>query len=190
MTSPTCSCRIVIGTTSEQKIAVLSKALDDEGVKAEIVPCDVDSGIIDQPLNEEATRQGARNRSHNARIYDPPCDLSIGLEGGLIDNDAGGYDLICIADIQNKEGAHYVGMSARRTLPLSVSREIRGGEQFGQAIRAYFKEERYRADNIKQEDTEELIVRQQSFYEAIQSALKNGSVHYIFAKELTYMHQC
>jgi len=90
----------------------------------------------------------------------------------LVDNDAGGYDLICVADIQNKEGAHYVGMSTRRPLPLSVSRKIRGGKQFGQAIRAYFKEERYRADNIKQEDIEELIVRQQSFSEAIRSALK------------------
>jgi len=43
----------------------------------------VPSGVADQPMTDEETRQGARNRVVNARLARPAADFWIGIEGGV-----------------------------------------------------------------------------------------------------------
>ena len=48
-----------------------------------MIPLAVESGVPDQPMSDEETRQGARNRVANARLKKPDADYWVGLEGGL-----------------------------------------------------------------------------------------------------------
>ncbi len=51
-------------------------------VDAEIVGIEVDSGVGEQPMNLNATIDGAINR---AKVAFQDCDYSIGIEGGLLE---------------------------------------------------------------------------------------------------------
>jgi inosine/xanthosine triphosphatase len=75
--------KIAIGTTSESKTAIV-KAFFGDIKNFMIVPCDVSSGITDQPLDEFTTREGALNRAKNAldMTLETDINFSLGLEGG------------------------------------------------------------------------------------------------------------
>ena len=78
--------KILIGTTSEQKIEIVKNVLKSKNINAEIIPVEVDSDIVDQPLDEETTIQGSINRALNAikENKNTNYDFSFGLEGGLV----------------------------------------------------------------------------------------------------------
>lgn len=44
---------IAVGTTYSQKIKYLRLVLNDIGIKADIIPTKVESGVSDQPISEE-----------------------------------------------------------------------------------------------------------------------------------------
>lgn len=156
--------KIIFGSTSEQKI----KIIKDSILGAEIIPVSVESGIADQPLDEETTVRGSINRAQNAIVaHNDIFDFSIGLEGGLSFIN-GLYNLVCVVSIVDNKGRVHVGVSKKLPLPRSVSLEIENGKQFGEVIREYEK-------GIKESEklkslVEELISRQESFKEAVSSA--------------------
>jgi len=156
--------KIILGSTSEQKIKIIKDLISD----AEIVPVSVESGITDQPLDEETTIRGSINRAQNAIIaHNDAFDFSIGLEGGLSFIN-GLYNLVCVVSIVDDKGRVHVGVSKKLPLPRSVSLEIENGKQFGEVIRGYEKE--IKEITKLKSLVEELISRQGSFKEAISSA--------------------
>ena len=48
-----------------------------------VIPVQVDSGVADQPMSDDETLRGARNRVAEARLKIPDADFWVGLEGGL-----------------------------------------------------------------------------------------------------------
>ncbi len=44
---------------------------------------DVPSGVSDQPMSDDETREGAFNRAQYARAADPDADYWVGIEGGV-----------------------------------------------------------------------------------------------------------
>ena len=61
---------------------------DDDAVTIVMVGYDVESGVRDQPMGDEETCLGAKNRAHAAyqayrKEFDGPPHLAFGLEGGL-----------------------------------------------------------------------------------------------------------
>ncbi len=152
--------KILIGTTSEQKIGIVKNVLKSKNINAEIIPVEVNSDIVDQPLDEETTMQGSINRALNAtkQNKDTDYDFSIGLEGGLVlinDN----FNLVCAVSIVDKNQNIFTGISQKTPLPQKVSERVKNGEQFGIVIRELEKE------------TSELINRTKSFSEALENAL-------------------
>lgn len=51
--------------------------------KIEVESCAVPSGVADQPMTDEETLQGAKNRAMNAKEKQPDADFWIGIEGGI-----------------------------------------------------------------------------------------------------------
>lgn len=49
----------------------------------EIIPCDAASGVRDQPMTDDETRQGALNRVAAIRAEHPSADYWVGIEGGI-----------------------------------------------------------------------------------------------------------
>ena len=157
--------KVLVGTTSESKLNVVKKYFTND---FDIISKAVKSEITEQPLDEETTIIGAKNRSKNSTIGEDVYDFSIGMEGGLsyINNI---FFLICIVVIF-KDNKFYIGKSEKIPLPKSVSEDVRNGKEFGIVIREY-REKIEDKDEIELVD--KLIDRQEYFLEALGNAFKS-----------------
>ena len=162
--------KIYLGTQSEQKLQIV-KSYFTNIIREEISikTKDVKSEIMDQPLTEEITIDGAKNRSRNAIKDEKNYDFSIGLEGGLsLINSI--YYLVCVVSIF-ENNKFYVGVSKKIPLPILVSNKIKNGKEFGIVIREYKNNLENTLENKKLiELTDELISREKSFTEALDMA--------------------
>ena len=101
------------------------------GEDFQTVPISVDSGVDDQPLSDQAARQGAENRAQAARQAVPVGDYWVGIEGGC---DTMGEEMIAFAwvVVLSNDG---VGSSrtAHFRLPAEVQRLVEAGKELGDA---------------------------------------------------------
>ena len=77
--------KIIVTSKNPVKIAAVEEAfrLQLPQAKLQTVAVSVASGVADQPMSDQETRQGARTRVANARQAYPDADYWVGLEGGL-----------------------------------------------------------------------------------------------------------
>ena len=77
--------KVVIASHNPAKIRAVNDAfsLQFPGEEINFLPVSVDSGVSDQPLSDEETRHGARNRARNAGGMHPDANFWVGLEGGI-----------------------------------------------------------------------------------------------------------
>ena len=105
--------KVNVGSKNITKVQAVEEALSDfpEFSSAKVVSLAVDSGVHKQPKNIEQTVQGAMNRARNAF---KDCDLSFGLESGLIEvpNTKSGYMDITMCAIYDGKNFHLGGSSA------------------------------------------------------------------------------
>jgi inosine/xanthosine triphosphatase len=98
----------------------------------EIEPVQVDSGVADQPMTDEETRLGAKNRVASAQLKMPHADYWVGLEGGLDFFDgqmmAFAWMVVAAADERISETR-----SATLPLPPEVQKLVEGGLELGAA---------------------------------------------------------
>jgi len=156
--------KIALGSISEDKKKILTDVFLEFNINPDIVGVEIDPLIADQPLDEEMIIKGAFNRAKGALSRVRDCDFSIGLEGGLSlveDN----YFLVCVAIIMDNEGRKYIGLSSKLSLPKEVSERVKQGEQFGQVIREFGKDNRKNRDILPVITS--LIKRDVAFKEAI-----------------------
>jgi len=165
---------IFLGTTSQAKLDIVKSLL---GENYNVIPVNVDSGITDQPLDEDTTIRGAINRAKRAIKPDQVYEFSVGLEGGLVKINRL-YYLVCVVALIDHFGNIYLGISNKLPLPKEVSNEIENGKQFGEAIREFMKNTKETAPSFV-EHIQELIDRKKSFSKALNSAL----LTYKFKKE-------
>jgi len=98
----------------------------------ELIPAHVDSGVADQPMSDEETRRGARNRVSNARLQIADADFWVGLEGGLdfFDGHLMAFAWMVVA---NKDQRYSETRSATLPLPPEVQKLVSGGLELGDA---------------------------------------------------------
>jgi inosine/xanthosine triphosphatase len=101
------------------------------------VTVDVGSGVPHQPVGDDETLRGARNRAEAARQDRPNADLWVGVEGGVIERDGA---LDCMAWIvvlgrREPDGPVIRGESrtATFTLPGEIADRVRAGVELGAA---------------------------------------------------------
>lgn len=129
--------KIVLGSSNQDKVEILKKALEQLHLDIEVEGVKVDSEITRQPLDKETALQGSQNRARNARKIKPDADLYFGLQGWL-HNYGEGYHLVTYATLIDKSGNEHVGEGKEIHLPEKVSEEVKSGGWFGDAIqRAY-----------------------------------------------------
>lgn len=91
----------------------------------------VPSGVADQPMSDEETRRGARQRAEAARVAWPRADFWIGLEGGIEAHD---HQLFAFAwAVVLSEQRLGESRSASFELPLAVADLVRAGKELGEA---------------------------------------------------------
>ena len=126
--------QIVVASKNPVKIEATRSAfaalLPDREI--DVVGVAVDSGVSDQPLTDDETRRGARNRATNATTARPTADYCVGLEGGLEVTDGVLLAFAWIA-IQSRSGVISCARSATLPLPDSIRDLIDQGLELGDA---------------------------------------------------------
>lgn len=134
--------RIVVASANPVKIAAAragcARVLGD-GAAIEMVPVEVASGVAAQPMSDQETRRGARQRAAAAQAEVPEADFWLGLEGGIDDD---GDQLWAFAWIAARwkggqgEGhgeGHGEARTAAFALPAAVADLVREGIELGEA---------------------------------------------------------
>ncbi len=105
--------KINVGSKNPTKIQAVQEAFSEfpNFSLVEVFSLQVDSGVHKQPKNMKETVSGAINRARNAF---KDCDLSLGLESGLmqVPNTKSGYMDITMCAIYDGKNFHLGGSSA------------------------------------------------------------------------------
>lgn len=91
----------------------------------------VDSGVAEQPMCDDETRSGARNRVVAAARARPGADLYFGVEGGVEDGPLGMLAFAWV--VVQGDGRLGHARSAAFVLPEVVAQRVRAGMELGEA---------------------------------------------------------
>ena len=107
----------------------------------DVIEVDADSGVPDQPMSYEQTREGAYNRVINSRAVQ--ADYYIAYEGGveIFEDGPKTFAIVCISNGQDT----IYGQTSTLPLPLSIYQNLLAGMELGDAMDALFN-----THNIKQ----------------------------------------
>ncbi len=125
--------RIAVGSANPVKLAAARAVLASFAPRASIEPRAVPSHVPDQPVGDEETIRGARTRAILAREA-LDADLGVGLEGGVVDNGAGGMRTCAWCVLVHRDGREGTGGSLAMPLPEGVAELVRAGEELGHAM--------------------------------------------------------
>lgn len=131
---------IAVGTTYSQKIKYLQLVLNDIGIKADIIPTKVESGVSEQPISEEETLKGSINRAKGALKANSNSDFGLGIEVGYHPDKQGDYEMFCCTSIVDKNNSVKSCFSSRFLLPKFHQNILKKGKYLGKFVREYRKE--------------------------------------------------
>ncbi len=127
---------IVVSSKNPKKIEAAHKGFmrilpDSYEVRGVTVP----SEVPDQPMTDEETLLGAKNRVRNARKAEPDADFWIGLEGGIHvnDSDGGAIQSFAWVVVEGKDGRIGKARTATYYLAEETAALIREGLELGHA---------------------------------------------------------
>ncbi|RUO40090.1 non-canonical purine NTP phosphatase [Aliidiomarina taiwanensis] len=163
--------KVVVGSRNPVKVAAAQAAFTAsfptrkvlvEGVAAP-------SGVADQPMSEEETLLGARNRVAYCQAQHA-ADFYVGFEGGVQDFRFGPstFAFLVISDGQTE----HVGRSCNLPLPPLFYQQLESGKELGDVLDAHFN-----TQNVKQKGgaigllTKGLESRQSTYIQALTLAL-------------------
>ena len=126
--------KVIVTSHNPVKIGAVKEAFLSRFpmVEIQLIPVDVNSGVPDQPMSDQVTRQGARNRVNNAKTKYPDAEYWVGLEGGLdtFDGQLMAFAWMVIAGSEDR-----ISETRSVTLPLPprVQELVIGGLELGEA---------------------------------------------------------
>jgi inosine/xanthosine triphosphatase len=145
---------VFVGSTNPVKINATRKALSSPFKKIKVIGLSVSSGVSDQPMSDEETKQGAINRATNAyqqgikslkneykEIDSSQTYLGIGLEGGVTFECSQGekqmWETVWVALIDQDKNL-FLANGGRFLIPKFLADEIIDGAEMGPALSRYF----------------------------------------------------
>ncbi len=126
---------VSVGSKNPSKVDAVRTAVETIGLKAEVIPVEVEPGVSAQPMCEE-TYVGARNRAIRS-LRKTEADLGIGIEGGVC-VDMGFPVAFAVIYVVSKEGVENMARSASFTLPKSLFEMVVRGMELGEAVDKLF----------------------------------------------------
>ncbi|MFK8104559.1 MAG: inosine/xanthosine triphosphatase [Saprospiraceae bacterium] len=129
--------KIIIASQNPVKINATQKAFVAAFADPQVFEgISVPSGVSDQPMSDEETLKGARNRTNAAKAAFPDADFWVGLEGGVEELPSGMYAFAWIVVQSNTQ----VGQAKSSYLPLApiIAQRLQRGEELGPVNDAVF----------------------------------------------------
>lgn len=164
--------KIAIGTLNKAKNTAVENIIKLIWKDAEFISLETDSGISNQPKNDEEAIKGAINRAKYA-LDKTDADYGIGLEGTVHTNSHGMF-LHGWTAIINKDGVIGLGQSASIELPGNIVHRINSGEELGPIMQELMKDNE---NKIRHKEvaggilTQGLYIRIKEFEDATRCAL-------------------
>lgn len=139
--------KIVVASTNTVKIEAVKSAFQKmfPDQEFETVGISVPSGVADQPMSNEETFHGAKNRVENAETNSPGADFYVGIEGGLDEIEHGMESFAWIVCKSN--GKYGKSRTATFFLPEEVAKLVRQGMELGKADDQVFQRENSKQQN-------------------------------------------
>lgn len=169
---------ILVGSKNPVKVNATVNAFKAYFPNAEIKAASIDapSDVSDQPMSENETLLGAKNRVSFCKSVDQGLDIEgeltyfVAIEGGvnLFEYGPAAFAYVVI----NNEQQQAIGKSAELPLPMSVYQALNAGQELGDVIDTLFGTE-----NAKQKTgamglfTNNLVTRQSTYEQALILAL-------------------
>ncbi|QTD41382.1 DUF84 family protein [Sporosarcina sp. Te-1] len=126
----------VIGSTNQAKVSAVHKVLQLHAPEFHLHEVKVPSGVKDQPIGDEETRQGAINRAMNAAAKFQGA-IGIGLEGGVRMLEGQMYVCNWGALVLPDQTVFSAG-GAQIPLPNEIADELKMGKELSAAVESYF----------------------------------------------------
>ncbi|REF34943.1 inosine/xanthosine triphosphatase [Thermasporomyces composti] len=131
--------QVVIASTNPVKrratLEAVRVTLGHDDVDA--ITVDVNPGVPAQPVGDEETLRGARNRAEAARLAHPNADLWVGIEGGVLERNGGLECFAWIVVLGHGEQPGHLRKGESRTatfvLPTPIADLVRAGVELGEA---------------------------------------------------------
>lgn len=136
--------KVVVGSTNPVKVNAVKHAIS--GVfsfsNLDCIGIDAPSGVAAQPMNSEATRQGALNRIKYCTEH-MRADYFVAIEGGVDTFESGPatFAYIAISDGQSQS----IGRSCLLPIPTIVFQALEQGQELGTVMDRLFN-----TQNVKQ----------------------------------------
>ena len=124
---------LAVGTQNKAKLEGVETAFLKAFDTVEVHSFSVESGISEQPVTDEESMQGARNRALAALEQMPDADFGVGMEGNTVTT-AGRMFLHGWVAIIDNDGIEGLGHSSGLELPMSLRTAIENGEELGPAL--------------------------------------------------------
>ncbi len=129
--------KIAVGTDNPVKYRAVRNVMRRLFPDAQVIALRVPSGLPEQPIGDDETRQGALNRAQAARLA-THADWGVGIEGGVVECEFGMMTCAWCA-IKDRSGRVGIGGSTNMLLPEEVAERVRAGEELGHAMDEFAK---------------------------------------------------
>lgn len=124
--------KIVVASTNPVKIEATRVGFSQVfGENIQLIGISIPSGVSDQPMSDDETHRGAKNRALNARQAYPDADYWVGIEGG-IEEHLGVLTVFAWIVILNQDRTGHA-RTATFILPDEVAKLVKQGLELGDA---------------------------------------------------------
>jgi inosine/xanthosine triphosphatase len=138
---------IIVGSKNPVKIKCTDSAFHQAFEETFLIEgLNVGSDVSSQPVGDEETFRGARNRALNSKAVFPEADYWVGIEGGVeeVGEEMQAFAWVVIVDSAGKIGK---AKTATFFLPPAITALIKGGMELGDADDHFFEREQSKIGN-------------------------------------------
>lgn len=132
--------KVAVGSQNKAKLAAVEQVFGRVFEGVEINGYDVESGVSDQPMNDEESIEGAKSRAVAAMEQDESADYGVGLEGNVV-TIAGRMFLHGWVAVADRSGTVGLGHSSGLELPESIRKELEAGKELGPVLQEMLGDE-------------------------------------------------
>jgi len=176
--------RVAVGSKNPVKVGAVKAGFESywREIPVQVTGFEVASGVSSQPLSDEESLKGARNRAQKALHALPAAAFGVGIEGGLQKIENVWTDTQWVV-VVNRAGKVAIGQSVRVEVPDSMVELIHQGLELGEVIDKVFGQTNMKhAGGYINEVTQGLINREQQCLGAVISALVPFATPELFKK--------
>ncbi len=128
--------KVIVGSANPAKVGAVREALEKLWPEAKFSGVEVESGVSKQPMSDEETLRGARNRAR-AVLTATDADVAVGLEGGAMETKEGMMNVVwCVILIRDgpPAGGESFSGGSHFLLPKGWSEKLKAGQEISDIL--------------------------------------------------------